>query len=132
MLRLRSRLTEKEKNAAFIIHIFHKYVPYQPITPTAHRLHSSDKTIKNQRWSFHAVLYVSGLILDLDYTNSPKLESHPTYFQKMWPQEELMNNYLFQIKPANLYHRFDTDGSMDEDLYPPMTFEELKSNLSSL
>lgn len=130
VMRLRSRLTEYEKNSSFVIHIFHKYVPYEPVKPRAQRLHTGNRIIKSNLWTFHAVLYTSGLILDLDYTDSPRVEGVHLYFKKMWPKIELYEDYRFQIKPANLYSRIDSNGRMDEDLYPHLTFEDLKELLS--
>lgn len=126
LIRLRSRLSETKKNEALVIHIFHKAVPYAPINPKEQRLNYKGRTLLPHSWTFHAVLYIKGTILDFDYTESPHPEDFTVYFSKMWDQVELYKNYRFQIKPLNLYNNSDTGGSMNKSSYPLLKFQDLK------
>ncbi len=77
-----------------------------------------------KRWVFHAVLYINNLIYDLDYTNKPRPVAFDKYFGSMWKKSNLSKNFRFQIKSADLYNSYDTDGTMNSE--PIKRFEELE------
>ncbi len=115
---------------AYVIHIFHKNVPHESISP----LHARKRTGKakqapKQRWVFHAVLYTNELIYDLDYTNTPTPVAFDKYFGSMWKKSDLSKNFRFQIKPANLYNSYDTDGTMNSE--PIKKFRDLEQVIMS-
>lgn len=119
--------SETHFNTAYVIHIFHKHIPYAPIFAHQQRTIVEEKTYQPTRWTFHAVLLIDGIILDLDYTNSPRPTPLHAYMTSMWMEEDLLGDYRFQFKRAELYLGSDLNGYMKDQ--PELTFNELNKAL---
>lgn len=117
-------------NKAYVLHIFHKHIPYASITPLSQRLIVKDKIFKKGRWLFHGVLVVQNKVVDLDFTDQASVIGLNDYFKLMWKSNEVEHNFRFQIKKASLYTKFDADGDIKGSKtlsYDELFFTELFS-----
>jgi hypothetical protein len=110
---------------AKVVHIQHKSAPYLGIKAKQQRTKVNGKNYRPSSWVFHSILILNGLVLDLDFTNTPELIDFNTYMIINWDQEEI-KNYVFQIKPALDYGGYDLNGSLSKEKYPKYNYTDIK------
>lgn len=94
------------------------------------RLIYKDKIYRPAPWSFHAILIIDGLVLDLDFTDIPQVLPFAEYIRRMWGESRF--EYYYQLKPAVDYGGSDLFGLFEEEIYPSQKFSEIKSQLVNM
>ncbi len=83
----------------------------------------------HDKWAFHAVLIIDGLVFDQYFTNQPRILGFDKYIQKMWGAEN-QDDLRFQIVPATQYHEIAARGySINNTLFPILNFQQAKEIL---